>query len=289
MKKPNYNKIVAVLIAIFFLGVALIIPSFSATSGNNILKTNYNENPFQTLGPLDFEENTEHPVIGYEEIYIRPEDVSFAGEQNDINYNVDAGNRIQRSIPIYPGEQIDLGPGRGRTGSLDPDNGDNADYYRFTVCEGQTIQVSLSTAYDYDIQIFDIGGNEVGQSYTAESTGLHFIGIIANDGAIAGDYTLSISITNQNDANSGSDAGNTINNAISISPGTYSGYLDSNDHEDWYSFNVNSGQGIFITIDSIPLMHQELGKLKSKHGLDGIQVNGQMIIIYMDQVDIYLI
>jgi len=250
MEKPNYNKIGAVLIAIFFLGVALIIPSFSATSENNILKTNYNENPFQTLGPLDFEENTEHPVIGYEEIYIRPEDVSFAGEQNDINYNVDAGNRIQRSIPIYPGEQIDLGPGRGRTGSLDPDNGDNADYYRFTVCEGQTIQVSLSTAYDYDIQIFDIGGNEVGQSYTAESTGLHFIGIIANDGAIAGDYTLSISITNQNDANSGSDAGNTINNAISISPGTYSGYLDSNDHEDWYSFNVNSGQGIFITIDS---------------------------------------
>jgi len=30
MKKPNYNKIGAVLIAIFFLGVALIIPSFSA-------------------------------------------------------------------------------------------------------------------------------------------------------------------------------------------------------------------------------------------------------------------
>ena len=97
MKKPNYNKIGAVLIAIFFLGVALIIPSFSATSGNNILKTNYNENPFQTFGPLDFEENTEHPVIGYEQGYIRQEEVSFAGEQNDINYNIDAGNRIQRS------------------------------------------------------------------------------------------------------------------------------------------------------------------------------------------------
>ena len=250
MKKPNYNKIGAVLIAIFFLGVALIIPSFSATSGNNILKTNYNENPFQTFGPLDFEENTEHPVIGYEQGYIRQEEVSFAGEQNDLNYNIDAGNRVQRSLPIYPGEPVDLAPGRGRTGMLDPDDGDDGDFYRFPVCEGQTIQASISTSESYDVQIFDLSGTQVGQSHTAETTGLYFVGIVSNDGAVAGDYTLSLTISNQNDANSGSDAGNNINNAVSISPGTYSGYLDSNDHEDWYSFNVNSGQGIFITIDS---------------------------------------
>ena len=73
MKKPNYNKIGAVLVAIFFLGVALTIPSFSATSENNILTPNNYKNSYQTFGPLDFEENTEHPVIGYEQGYIRKE------------------------------------------------------------------------------------------------------------------------------------------------------------------------------------------------------------------------
>ena len=242
MKKPYYNKIGAVFIAIFFLGVALSIPSFSATSENNILKTNINDKII--------EEYTENYIYEYERGIVRDEQVSFAGEQNDINYNIDSGNRIQRSLPIWVGEPVDLAPGRGRTGSLDPDNGDDADYYKYEVCAGQTIQASISSAFDYDIQILDLIGNPVGQSYNADETGMHFCLISANEGAGAGDYTFSITLNGQNDANSGSDAGNSIGSPLSISPGSYSGYLDYNDHEDWYSFNVNSGQGIFITLES---------------------------------------
>ncbi len=155
MKNSKLPKIGAVAIAIFFIGMALSIPSFSAISENDIETSN---DLITTLGRLDFEENTEHPVIGYEGRYIRPEDVSFAGEQNDINYNIDVGNTLQRSLPVYPGEPIDLAPGRGRTGSLEPDNGDAVDYYRFTVCEGQTIQTSITSDDVYTLTIHDLTG-----------------------------------------------------------------------------------------------------------------------------------
>jgi len=60
-----------------------------------------------------------------------------------------------------------------------------------------------------------------------------------------------VSLTNQNDADTGGDAGNTINSALNIVPGTYVGYMDCNDVEDWYSFSVSQGDGISINV--VPL------------------------------------
>ncbi|MEF8726568.1 MAG: PPC domain-containing protein, partial [Candidatus Bipolaricaulota bacterium] len=53
-----------------------------------------------------------------------------------------------------------------------------------------------------------------------------------------------------NDAGSGSDAGDEIEEALSIDTGSFSGYLDSEDKEDWYKFRANQGQ--IISIDLIP-------------------------------------
>ena len=64
------------------------------------------------------------------------------------------------------------------------------------------------------------------------------------------DYTLTVTITGQNDAGKGADAGNTIAAATAITPGSYDGYLNSVDTEDWYSFTANSGQGIFVTLEA---------------------------------------
>ena len=57
-------------------------------------------------------------------------------------------------------------------------------------------------------------------------------------------------LSGQNDAGLGWDAGDTIAQADHIIPGTYTGYLDMNDWEDWYSFDVSSGQGVFVEVSS---------------------------------------
>jgi len=67
----------------------------------------------------------------------------------------------------------------------------------------------------------------------------------------AGDYTLTITINGQNDANTGGDAGNSIASATPILPGSYSGYMSSTDVRTAYSFQASSGQGIIITLEVI--------------------------------------
>jgi hypothetical protein len=52
----------------------------------------------------------------------------------------------------------------------------------------------------------------------------------------------------QNDAGTGGDAGNDFSTATQINPSNYNGYLDSSDRNDYYKFNVNSGQTISVTL-----------------------------------------
>ena len=48
---------------------------------------------------------------------------------------------------------------------------------------------------------------------------------IANDASPVESFSLEVSLTNYYDANSGTDAGDTFDKAVTIAPGTYSGYL----------------------------------------------------------------
>jgi len=184
---------------------------------------------------------------------------SYTGEEeNDMNYNTDTGNSILQSLPIYPGEPNDAAPGRGTTGQLDP-SGDKNDWFYFSVCQGQKISIEMTPDSNYDMELVDSQATTVASSentgttpesleYTADITGKYFLHIYTGDGAEAGSYTLDISLVGQNDAGSGKDAGNTIDSAMSITPGSYDGYLDSTDWADWYSFTANSGQGIKVTL-----------------------------------------
>ncbi|UCB58977.1 MAG: hypothetical protein JSV67_01385 [Thermoplasmatales archaeon] len=186
----------------------------------------------------------------YDTIYIPKEEVYLAGEQNDAGYNIDVGNNLQRSQPIYPGEPAnDLIPGRRRAGSLAPGENDDADFFYFSAAEGQTISGSVSSSESYSYEFYDAAGSNVGTSLTASVTGTYFFSIYANQGAGDADYTFSVNVGGQNDARSGGDAGNSIGSALAISPGSYSGYMSSTDTEDWYSFSANSGQGIFVAVD----------------------------------------
>ncbi|MEA2054230.1 MAG: hypothetical protein U9O96_03810, partial [Candidatus Thermoplasmatota archaeon] len=247
MKSPKIGKMGAVVVTLFFLISMAMIPIFPAMSDNTTTSNNH-------LDTINFQEPFGDENNGvcqmYDTIYTPTEDVSLAGIQNDIGYNVDAGGNVLKSLPIYVGEPVDQSvPGRGRIGTLDPGGNDEDDWYSFSVCEGQSIQVLLSSSEDYDFELADTGATPVGHSYTADVSGTYFIHIFANEGAGTGDYTISITLVGQNDAGSGKDAGNTIGTAMSISSGSYFGYLDAYDWEDWYSFNANTGQGIKVTLE----------------------------------------
>ncbi len=247
MKDSKFCKFGAVVIAMFFLGTAVMIPSFSATSENSL----YKMNDFLKRSGMQkhSEDENGHPAIQYDTIYIPKEDVSLAGEQNDIGYNIDAGDEPRRSIYVYVGEPVDEAPGRGRTGYLDPEEHDEDDYYKFSVCEGQTITASFNSAENYDFELVTPDEDIVDSGYIAPETDWYFIHIYSNDGADAGEYTFDVTLSGQNDAGTGSDAGDNINQATDILPGSYAGYMDANDWEDWYSFSANSGQGIFVEIE----------------------------------------
>lgn len=258
MKASRIIKIGIFVCIVGLLGVALLTPSSSLLR----IEKNIQSTPQRgesALMALDDPGSFDYPEEDFSSLEALSYDTQYSPtgktmstllqEQNDAGYNTDTGDNLIRGLPIFPDEIEDGTPGRARTGTLDPANRDEEDWYRFTACEGQTIQASLSTTADYEIEVTNTRGEPIDTPYMVEVTGTHFMGIKAAEGADSGEYIFTLSLSGQNDAGSSGDAGNTIDTAVSITPGTYSGYLDMEDPEDWYSFSVNTGQGIFIDLE----------------------------------------
>jgi hypothetical protein len=254
------GKIGAGIITMILLGSMLILPMMSALPLNiqsketklSFAESILEEKQFiidEKEMPADLERyEGDHVIVPNDELDTQQ---ALISNQNDIGYNVDAGNKIVGSLNIYIGEPIDDKPGRGRTGTLEPDNNDDQDWYRFMVCEGQTIQTSVASSQGYTAELYDINAEAIGTSYTAQETGMYFVKVYANEGAGNGAYTLNLALSGQNDAGTGDDAGDSYSGATTISPGSYVGYMDSTDVEDWYKFQVNSNQGIFVHVEPL--------------------------------------
>ena len=235
--KNRENKLIVLMIALTLLIVPGLVPAFSNSEEYNLGKItlvkdeNIESENLDIKEIYDLIEAYRYRIPGieqkYDTIFVPTEDISLVEGENDLNYNVDAFYSIVRSLPIYVGEPIeDYIPGRSRSGSLDPDNGDEEDCFSFPVCIGQTISVSLLSSEDYEVSILDIHSDDKGQNYVAEESNLYFIKVFANEGADAADYTIDIKLNNQNDAGTGKDAGDSISSATEISAGTLEGYLD---------------------------------------------------------------
>ena len=252
--KPYKRKVAIGIVAILVLGAMVGLAG------------NVNNNP-ATITPEKKEIVSTDQPGGNDEAevylldqYVREEEpemepLVLAEEQNDMGYNTDTGNNILKALPIYPGEIKDGAPGRGTTGKLNPTGRDADDWYYFSVCGGQQISAQLTTTSNFAMELAnteaEVMATGTSITYTADQTGNWFVHIYAEEGAEEAEYTLTVTLNGQNDAGSGKDAGNTISSAMSISPGSYEGYMDMNDQEDWYSFSVNSGQGIFVTVDPL--------------------------------------
>ena len=249
------SKIGAVVLTAILFGTAFFVPAGS------VKVDQININPSTTgYNNMDFEEVDLEPFELDRSYIIDPVGPLNADDNDDAGYKRDAGDSISRSNPIYPGEVIDDWPGRGNTGKLS--SSDDEDWYFFSVCDGQDIVITMTppSGHDYDIGLWDRDDMERDNStnsgstiesitYTADYTGYWYLKIHYMGGSGEGQYTFDVTLSGQNDANTGNDAGDDFASATSISPGNYEGYLDMDDEEDWYKFNANSGQGIKFDLD----------------------------------------
>ena len=186
--------------------------------------------------------------------------LNLLAPQNDAGYDGDAGDKILKAYPIFPMEPVDNTPGRGTEGMLSPP-GDEEDWYLFSVCQGQTIEITVNPTQDYDLELVNdqveviasstnSGSSAESISYTADRTALYYMRVFAKEGAGEGTYTMNVELIGQNDAGTGGDAGNDLGSALTISPGTYYGFMSYYDQVDCYAFSVSSGQAINIELTS---------------------------------------
>ncbi|MGF3554386.1 MAG: PPC domain-containing protein [Thermoplasmatota archaeon] len=248
----NIGKKGAIIIVFLLLGTAFFVPAGSQTEKTNIFID-------KKLSPSETNDEIQGYKLDRSYIFEPALPPSFADDNDDAGYKTDAGNEMARAKAIYPGEIVDDSPGRGVNGKLS--STDFEDWYYFSVCNGQqiTVNVTVPTGYDFDLDIINKNGTVVASSsnpgntpefayYTADYPGRWYMRIKYVNGSGTGRYTFGVVLVGQNDAETGMDAGNDFASATMLTPGRYYGYLDKDDGYDWYKFNVNSGQWIHFTL-----------------------------------------
>jgi len=238
--KYRIIRIEAVVLATVLLGAMLLVP----------------------VGSVE----TDRMLRSYEEqygefVYMDPDLLLTQYDNDDAGHKSDAGDELSRADVIYPGELEDDTPGRGRTGKLHSST-DQEDWYFFSVCDGQDIVITMTppSGHNYDLGLWDdydveratsTNGSSTPEfiSFTANYTGEWYIRIHYISGSGEAQYSFDVDLVGQNDAGSGNDAPGNFNDAILITPGDYTGYLDMDDPYDFYRFDVTSGQGIHFNLD----------------------------------------
>ena len=165
--------------------------------------------------------------------------------QNDAGSGNDAADRIDKALEIEPGHTYP-----GQIGDFD-----TADWYQFEIIPGHILNLSVtpdSEAAAINFSLRNYERNEIwnfekitpGVTKTNRVIASTLAGsryyLAVHDGK--GVYTIEILSEAQNDAGSGSDAGDHIARAAAINPGRfYTGELGGLDEEDWYQFEITNG------------------------------------------------
>jgi len=253
-KQSNLSKKTLVIFIVFLFPIGSI--NFNNQQFNLDVekeKLNLNTNQFERFEDSDDFLLDKTCIINDNFTILNDED------NDDGGYKRDAGDQLGGSLPIYPGEMVDNWPGRGRTGKVD--SSDKEDWYKFSVCNGQVIEISLIPEIESNLDICLWDNNEIiretstnpGSSpesitFTADDTGTWFIQILHISGNGQVRYSFDVFLSGQNDANTGSDAGDSFNSATILDFGNYEGYLSMNDEEDWYKFDVKKDDNIHFIL-----------------------------------------
>lgn len=173
---------------------------------------------------------------------------------NDCGSGTDAGDTFSGATAIFPPISC--------IGSF-PSSGESNDYYKFTVTVSQIISASMTppAGADFDLCLYNPAGMLQGCSsttgssresiaLTADSSGSWRIRVSKFSGSGAYSMAVSLSIVHD-DCGTRTDAGNTFSAAMSRAlPSDCRGGFpkDTGDSEDWYSFDVSTGETIAASL-----------------------------------------
>ncbi len=204
--------------------------------------------------------NDNKPIVAYSENLVYEDNGSQiflfptnGSNQSDAGTGGDAGNTTAFATFISPGEY---------NGTL---ISEDKDYFSFSVIEGNIINVTMipfNPIMNFDLTLytpeFDPHQNlrDAGLQETvirsSRSTDNFTILIAPASISDVGNYSFTISLINQNDFDSGTDAGNSFGDSLSISSGISNGTLvGGSDDEDFFQISLVKGE--IINIDLVPL------------------------------------
>ena len=197
----------------------------------------------------------------------------FIETQNDAGSGTDAGDKITKALAIEPGSSF-----FGEMGAFDEE-----DWYQFDIPPGHILKLSFtpnasSEAMKFSLRSFErsevwySGVVPAGETIPRRvmmnnsSGGTYYLQAYYG----SGHYGFEIITESQNDAASGTDAGDKIAEALKIRPGrSYSGELGGYDESDWYRFDVPAGSVIKMTLSN----YKEGAPMKfSFRNVDGVEV-----------------
>ncbi|NHK30455.1 MAG: hypothetical protein FK730_03830 [Asgard group archaeon] len=174
------------------------------------------------------------------------------GDQNDAESGGDAGNSSAFSTIISEGDY---------NGTLVDDD---KDYYKFEVSKGTIINITMipyNPSMNFDLTLYtpeflpiqnlkDAGIRETIIWSTSDSG--NFTALIAPSTiSDIGNYSFSLTLISQNDFNSGTDAGNGIDDPLSITNGNSNGtFVSEGDFDDFYEISLEKGEIINIFLES---------------------------------------
>jgi hypothetical protein len=171
--------------------------------------------------------------------------------QNDADSKTDAGDKVTQALEIQASKLF-----TGELGGFDKD-----DWYKFNIPDGHILNLSFIPNEEGDfmtISLQDLERRQVWYSgrvapgitkstremMNNSSGGTYYVRIYNG----SGHYTFELSTQSQNDADSGTDAGDKITRALEIETGKpLTGELGGFDREDWYKFNPEEKQLINFT------------------------------------------
>ncbi|MGD9134448.1 MAG: hypothetical protein PVF78_12410 [Desulfobacterales bacterium] len=174
--------------------------------------------------------------------------------QNDAGSGTDAGDKITKAIALEPGSSF-----FGEMGVFDEE-----DWYRFDIPAGHILKLSFSPDASSEAMKFSLRSFERSEVWysgvvpAGETRSKRVMMNNASGGTYylqayygSGHYGFGIFIESQNDAASGTDAGDKIAEAFKIIPGHfYSGELGGYDQSDWYRFDIPAGSVLKMTLSN---------------------------------------
>jgi len=249
----NIGKKGAIVITVLLLGTAFLVPAGSQTEQTEFIKVN-------NVSSSEFYDGIEGYKLDRYYVFDPALPANMDDDNDDAGWKADAGDEIPRARAIYPGEIVDETPGRGVYGKLS--STDTEDYFYFSVCNGQKITITLNVPSTFNFDLYLKDKNDVVRasstnssdaseyiSYVADYPGKWYMFVKYVSGSGTGRYNFDVELIGQNDAGTNQDAGDNFADATFLETGQYYGYLDMNDGEDWYKFNVTyAGQGINFTL-----------------------------------------